>query len=354
MPVNKNAMTRYKIIDDLLSNRYHSYTFDDIVENVNLQLVDMGIKAVTRRCVEKDLAYLKGENSSFFAEVEAYSVEVYNGERTVKKRCLRYKDPSFSIFKKEMSDEECYLLEQSLSLLGQFEGLPNLEELQRLRMRLRSNIGRQIVSFSKNSLENNSVFARLFSAITQKQVISMTYHKFDAPKDRLNILFHPYLLKEYNKRWYIFGIADDDHNVLCFSLDRIDALTPLPGEKYIEYSGQLDGWFDDIIGVTRYKDAPVRSIVFWVSDVSKDYVLTKPIHESQVHYKNEKRFEMQNRFPHLKGGEFFCIKCIENFELLRELTSFGENLLVLSPSDIRDKIFAKIQLMFEKYSELRK
>lgn len=101
MPVNKNAMTRYKIIDDLLSNRYHSYTLDDIVENVNLQLVDMGIKAVTRRCVEKDLAYLKGENSSFFAEVETYSVEVYNGERTVKKNVLDIKIHLFQSLKKK-------------------------------------------------------------------------------------------------------------------------------------------------------------------------------------------------------------------------------------------------------------
>ncbi len=30
MPANKNAMTRYKILDDLLSNRYHDYSLDDI------------------------------------------------------------------------------------------------------------------------------------------------------------------------------------------------------------------------------------------------------------------------------------------------------------------------------------
>ena len=31
MPANKNAMTRYKILDDLLSNRYHNYSLDDLI-----------------------------------------------------------------------------------------------------------------------------------------------------------------------------------------------------------------------------------------------------------------------------------------------------------------------------------
>lgn len=35
MPANKNAMTRYKLLDDLLSNRYHDYSIADMTEYVN-------------------------------------------------------------------------------------------------------------------------------------------------------------------------------------------------------------------------------------------------------------------------------------------------------------------------------
>ena len=34
MPANKNAMTRYMILDELLSNRYHNYSLDDLTEEV--------------------------------------------------------------------------------------------------------------------------------------------------------------------------------------------------------------------------------------------------------------------------------------------------------------------------------
>ncbi len=41
MPVNKNAMTHYKIFDELLSNRYHNYSLDDLTDEVNIRLAKM-------------------------------------------------------------------------------------------------------------------------------------------------------------------------------------------------------------------------------------------------------------------------------------------------------------------------
>lgn len=41
MSANKNAMTRCKILDDLLSNRYHNNSLDDLTEKVNYRLSEM-------------------------------------------------------------------------------------------------------------------------------------------------------------------------------------------------------------------------------------------------------------------------------------------------------------------------
>ena len=41
MPVNKNAMTRYKILDELLSSRYHNYSLDDLTEEVSNRLAEL-------------------------------------------------------------------------------------------------------------------------------------------------------------------------------------------------------------------------------------------------------------------------------------------------------------------------
>ena len=50
-----------------------------------------------------------------------------------------------------MSDDEEYLLKEALSLLGQFDGLPNLDALESLRLGLGvRKYDKQIISFSKN------------------------------------------------------------------------------------------------------------------------------------------------------------------------------------------------------------
>ena len=350
-------MTRYKILDDLLSNRYHNYSLDDLTEEVNLRLSEMypDTNGVVRRTIEKDIAYLEYEGP-FMVDIERYSVDTYNPEKqkSYAKQCLRYANPSYSIFKKQMSDDEEYLLSEALSLLGQFDGLPNLDGLESLRLGLGVRTPkRQIISLSKNPLEKSNILGELFTAISQRQTINIHYHTFKDKDIQLAVTLFPYLLKEYNRRWFLIAAAESDGKLLTFGLDRIDSVENLPSHKYIDYDGDLNELYDDIIGVTYKEESPIYKIVLWVSDNSKDYVMTKPIHESQRNVSGEKAQELYNQFQTLKGGQFFIIECKENYELIRELTSFGKDLVVLSPSPITDLVEERISGMKEIYSKLR-
>lgn len=353
MPANKNAMTRYMILDELLSNPYHDLSLDDLTEIVSERLSEQyaDTKGVVRRTIEKDIDYIEKEGP-FLAEIERRWVPYVNSKgKNSQKKCLRYKDPGFSIFKKELSDDEKYMLRETLSLLGQFEGLPNLETLERLRksLQVHSGDGAPIISFTKNPLEGSNLLGELFTAISQKQVVEIHYHTFAAKEEVKSIVFHPYLLKEYNRRWFVIGAADSDGKVLNFSLDRINEVVPLTALEYVEPSEDFEERFEDIIGVTYIEDSPIYQIVFWINDNATDYIQTKPIHESQRHLSGEKCEQLRKANPTLKGGDFFRIDCKRNYELIRELTSFGEGLVVVSPSEIRNEIIKRIKNMANSY-----
>lgn len=355
MPTNKNAMTRFKILDELLSSRYHNYSLDDLTEEVSNRLADLdrNSNGVVRRTIEKDIKYLEYEGP-FMAEIERYSVPSYSHEKhkSYSKQCLRYANPYFSIFKKDMSDEEEYLLKEALSILGQFDGLPNLDALEGLRLGLGVKRNeRQIISLTKNPLENSNLLGELFTAISHQQVIELHYHRFGENQKDLTCNVSPYLLKEYNRRWFLFAAAETDNKFLCFSLDRIDKVVPLPSHKYIDYKGDINERFEDIIGVTINEDSPVYKIVFWVSDFSKDYIATKPIHESQRNISKQEEIGLREKYPRLQPGRFFTIDCRENYELIRELTSFGQELVVVSPTYIRDKIKRRVKELHDIYIE---
>lgn len=355
MPANKNAETRYKILDRLLANRYSHYSTEDLRQRVNEELIEMDLKPVGKRTIEYDLNYI--EHGPFQADIEHYQIDEVsqnNPNKTVKKSCHRYRDRSFSIFQQKLSDEEKHLLGEVFSILGQFDGLPNLEGLERLRESLQVKTKRQIVSFTKNPLEGKNLLGELFTAISQRQVVELHYHKFDTPEIDRTVILHPYMLKEYNRRWYLIAAAEDSGKILNFALDRIDSVEMLPTHRYVDYDGDLNERFEDIVGVSLYENRPVQTILFWVSDRSKDYVATKPIHESQKHYRNEKEVELRRKYPMLEGGAFFTIDCIENYELIRELISFREDLIVLSPDNIRDTVMERIAAMYEMYKPWRK
>ena len=62
MPINKNAIIRYKILDELLSSRYHNYSLDDLTEEVNNRFAEIHPKRdkLGRRTIEKEMKILSG------------------------------------------------------------------------------------------------------------------------------------------------------------------------------------------------------------------------------------------------------------------------------------------------------
>lgn len=342
MPTNKNALIRYKYLDRLLSDHHHYFDIHDLTEKVNEMLYDDGFQEVTQRCIEKDLVSLEGD--PFSAPIERFRK---NG-----KNCISYGKYSFSIFKQEISREERNLLREVLNTIGQFDGLDNFKWLEDFKIGLGLEERRQIISFSNNPyLKNSNLLGTLFDYISNEVVVCLSYHTFKDATIR-SVDFHPYLLKQYNDRWFLLGAADYDKHILNFALDRIDKVEPLPEKKYEECPENLAERFEDIVGVTLYEDRPVEHVLFWVSDASKDYVITKPIHESQIQYLGEEENKLRGRYNTFNGGTFFSIDCICNYELIRELCSFGENLIVVEPLSIKEAIINIVMSVIDSYNRI--
>lgn len=342
-------MTRYALIDSMLANRHKAVSIQDITDFVNEHLPEFGIdEGVSKRCIEKDIEYLEW-SSPFSVELERYSIDATTvNDRVYKKRCLRYADPTFSIFKKKLTQDEKAVLESALTTLGSFDGLDNFEWLAELRKQLKVEERKTIISLSKNLVENSTLIASLFSAISNEQVVELTYRKFLDSTER-KVIISPYLLKEYNRRWYIVGGAYDTNRVLNFALDRLVEIEFKTGYTFKPCETDLEERFEEIIGVTFNEEVPLTQILFWVSDAIKGYIHTKPIHGSQIHIKGDRADKLHILYPQLQSGDFLTIECRENFELIRELTAWGDDLIVLTPVSLRDRIVDRINRMKTRY-----
>ena len=119
MPANKNALIRYKTIDNCLRNR--RWTLDDLVEACSDALYDMeGItKGVCTRTVQMDIQIMRSDKLGYNAPIEVYDRIYY-----------RYADPDYSITEMPLSIEDYKLIKKAIILLENKKDKNNEDTIQ--------------------------------------------------------------------------------------------------------------------------------------------------------------------------------------------------------------------------------
>lgn len=132
MPANKNALIRYKTIDNCLRNKYRRWTLDDLVEACSDALYDMeGItKGVCCRTVQMDIQIMRSDKLGYNAPIEVYDRIYY-----------RYADPNYSITDMPLSIDDYKLIKEAIVLLENKNDKNNedtIKVLNKVQNRLKS------------------------------------------------------------------------------------------------------------------------------------------------------------------------------------------------------------------------
>ena len=350
MPVNKDAMARYRIIDRMLADPQQDYTTKDIEKAVAREC-----PKVTTRMIQKDIKAL--EEAPFSKKM----LRGMGGRGTV-----RYEDQSTPLFYQEITADEEEILREALGSLGQFEGLENFKWLENLKKRLDMPTGkkeRPVISFARNNVLQipENLLGHLYSAIARKKVIRFGYRKFqDAGQPFSQVTVHPNQLRQYNNRWFLLcnpvGNEEypfDPNLIYNYALDRMDGKVEYVEDlPYIDTPVDIDARFGEIVGVTYRKDVETRDIYFAVKPEAVDYVRTKYIHSSQDEVNPETEKEFIRKYPTLSDCKFFVISCRPNVELYALFESYGGSVIILEPTEIREEIMGRFQEAVENYSNL--
>ena len=366
MPSNKNAVIRYMYLDQLLSDRYHKYTCLDLLNKVNERLDLAGFPTIGGDPSDYD-RYIKSGKRVIQLDIQAlqespFNMEIDSSEKLYGAPVYRYADQTQSLFSKPLSDDEKRLLQEVLNTLGQFAGLDNFEWLHDLQEKLndRKSFGRsefdedstdnrKIISFSSNDyLAGKDYLGTLFTLIAHKKVVDVDYAPFG--EDVRTIRLYPYLLKQYNDRWYLIGTppANDKYEYrknffLNLALDRIVAVHPVEGVPFVEADEDLEERFEDIIGPSYYEKEPLTSIIIAVSNIYLGYVDTKPLHGSQVKFAAEEQERLHKKYPSFEDYTFYGLNLRPNRELYNTIYRNGDRILLVSPRDIRGRMVKELE-----------
>jgi predicted DNA-binding transcriptional regulator YafY len=328
MPANRNALIRYKTIDNCLRNRYRQWTLEDLVDACSDALYEYeGIeKGVSTRTVQMDIQVMRSEKLGYNAPIVV-----------VDKKFYTYEDPEYSITNIPLNEDDLGKLSEVVQLLKQFKGFSHFEDVGSMINRLEDKIytsktkSQSVIDFEKNDdLIGLQHLNTIYQAIIKRAVLEIHYQSFKA-RQAGKIILNPYLLKEFRNRWFLLGRRKNENCLLTLALDRIKEIRELPDYTFQENTEfDFNTYFDDIIGVTKMGYRP-QLIKLLLDKENAPYVLTKPLHSSQKLV--EKR----------ENGVVISIYVIPNFELEKEILSFGEKMIVLSPKRLRLKLAERME-----------
>ncbi len=355
----------------MLSDRYNKYTCEDLLKKVNERLEFAGYPTVGGDQSDYE-RYIKSGKRVIQLDLQAlqespFNMEIDSSEKIYGSPVYRYADQTQSLFSKPLSDDEKRLLQEVLNTLGQFSGLDSFEWLHDLQEKLNDKRAfgrgeydkemqapRKIISFSSNDfLEGKDYLGTLFALISNKKVVDVEYEPFgEAPR---TIRLYPYLLKQYNDRWYLIGTPLETEEFpyredfyVNLPLDRMKCVTAVDGIDYVDCDEYFEERYEDIVGITWSKEEELSEILLAVKNAYTGYVDTKPLHGSQVKLPTALQAELHGRYGAFEGYTFYTLNLKPNRELYNTLYRNGDNIILLSPARIRERMIHELQSSLER------
>jgi predicted DNA-binding transcriptional regulator YafY len=335
MATNKNASIRYRALDKCFRDFRQRYFIEDLIDKCEEELESFNFTAnVSRRQIFDDIRFMESE-AGWSIPLE----RIKDG----RKPYYRYSDPNFTINEQPLTDEEAQQFKTMIITLSRFRGLPSNAWVEELISNLewRFNLkgkNENIVSFEQNqNLKGIDKLGEILDATSNHQVLKLLYHNYKNGGRDLSFILHPYHVKQYNNRWFLFGLNDEYKTISTIALDRIVKMEIVENISFITNEHvDFEHYFDDVVGVSIPKDDIAKEHI--VLKFSKDrfpYITSKPIHHSQ-------KIESEDE----------CIISIEvrpNRELDAQILSYGSDVEVLESAAYREHISKIIEENFKKY-----
>ncbi|MBA6154678.1 helix-turn-helix transcriptional regulator [Gelidibacter maritimus] len=332
MANSTHAHLRYNILDYCFRNK--SYSFEELLEFVNDGIAELYPgEGISTRTLRDDLKVFRDKENGFAAPLPE------------KIRVLKYTNPKFSIAQRPLLEYEQYLIDAAQQLMSRFENHPKYNKLAEALIRFQDEEEQETdtskILFYDHNEEYRGIkhLKPLYLAIKKNQVLQITFKGFQDNVET-TFEFHPHILKQYNRRWFVYGL-NNTRNIKEWSIpldERLININILEECDYLNSSTDWNSFFRTMVGVVRAKDAEVEKVVLRFHNGRDNYFKTKPFQPDYEEFFEEDK----------KDQVWF--ETIINNELVQQILSYGKDVEVLAPESLKKQMFEHSETMYNYYS----
>ncbi|MBU3658495.1 MAG: WYL domain-containing protein [Flavobacteriales bacterium] len=321
MPINKSAYRRYKVIDMLVRNKMKPYpTMNEIIEAC---LEKLSIDS-SPNTIQKDIAQMRESPPNGF------DAPIYYDHRM---KGYAYSDPNYKLNDISLNDSDIDAIKEFIDLIQNIGSSRISEKFNNAMEKILSTV---LEEFPEGDTKQHFLqtmtppksrgfehFDLFYKACRTKTPVSFVHYSYKKRKFSA-VIIHPFLIKEFENKWYILGYSESHKEIRTFGLDRI--FDPfLLRKSFISVNRKIvESAISDYYGVFPIPNQKKQKVKILVSALGTNYFEAYPIHESQKIQKEP------------NGFSYITFNLVPTLELTRLFLSHGRHVEVKEPEWLID------------------
>lgn len=177
----------------------------------------------------------------------------------------------------------------------------------------------------------------MVESLREKHPVTFTYHPYTRSLPTKGVRVEPYFLKIFRQRWYMTGYNIDDRKIKTYSLDRMSDVSISPDTFTMPAGFDPEEYVRDAFGIV-FSEGEVRRVVLKADTRRAKYLRALPLHQSQ----EESVHDSYSIFT-------YRLKITPDFA--QELLSYGPDVTVLEPPELRAMIIQSVTNLIENYKQ---
>ncbi len=342
MAFTKKPFGRYQILNRHLK-RNNGFTIKELTELVNeelreLELIEDGEITrkyqVSERMIRNDLSDIQ----DYFPVI----ISKKNGK-------YFYESKEDSIDNIDLRESDKNTIEWALQVFSRYKGTPLFEKFDDVITRIMSSSVLKKINHTKlrnyvqigESAENSGMqwIEIIYNAISEKNALKLYYKSYG---DNMSVrIISPCLLKEYRNKWYMVAYVHESsksEKTLLHKLSRIQRIDESDEPYMQEKSFNANDYFQYTLGVFHMHDSSPITVSLKIKGKS----LIKLTLEDKLH----PSMEVLSKTEEEMLIEFTVY---DSPELETMILSYGENVEVLAPLELKEKIKTRALKLVELY-----
>ena len=190
----------------------------------------------------------------------------------------------------------------------------------------------------ENVPSNRRFLADIIQAIRDNYKLEIRYKSYRKTEEETFII-EPYFLKEFKRRWYLYGYKGDADGPHMMALDRMIDVDIIPEEFTMPEEFLAEDYFRGIYGARVYPNMKREMVKLKVYGTQVQYFRSLPLHSSQKEVETNDKYSV------------FTYFITPDYDFKQDMLSFGDKVEVLEPKELREEMKRIVKKLNKIYSK---